>query len=65
MSQMGFYKAPDKALRQAVDKQIQSAQQIQQKSQQFVQQKMNGTGDFRQAPNVPQHQPNVHSSYYM
>lgn len=65
MSQMGMYPAPDKALRQAVDKQIQSAQQTQQKSQQFVQQKMNGTGQFRQAPNVPQHQPNVHSSYYM
>ncbi|OKP72675.1 coat protein F [Paenibacillus helianthi] len=65
MSQMGFYQAPDKALRQAVDKQIQSAQQIQQKSQHFVQQKLNGTGDYRQAPNVSQHQPNVQSSYYM
>ncbi len=65
MSQMGFYQTPDKALRQAVDKQIQSAQQIQQKCQHFVQQKLNGTGDYRQAPNVPQHQPNVQSSYYM
>ncbi|MNO52139.1 Coat F domain protein [compost metagenome] len=65
MSQMGLYKAPDKALRQAVDKQIQSAQQVQQKCQQFVQQKMSAASDYRQAPNVPQHQPNVHNSYYM
>lgn len=65
MSQMGMYKAPGKALRQDVDKQIQSAQQIQQKSQHFVQQKMAGTTDYRQVPNVTQHQPNVHSSYYM
>ncbi|WP_054939666.1 spore coat protein [Paenibacillus ihuae] len=67
MSQMGFYQAPDKALRQAVDKQIQSAQQTQHKCQQFVQQKTGGAGSYTQAANVPVHQPNVHSQnpYYM
>ncbi|AIQ12094.1 spore coat protein [Paenibacillus durus] len=65
MSQMNMYQAPSKALRQELDKEIQNAHQTQQKSQQFIQQKMSGQGAYAQAPNVSQHQANVHNPYYM
>ncbi|UQZ35746.1 spore coat protein [Paenibacillus sp. PK3_47] len=65
MKQLNMYSAPGKALRQDVDKQIQSAQQAEQKCQQFVQQKTGGAAAYAKTGNVPLHQPNVHSSYYM
>jgi len=65
MGQLNMYTAPAKALRYDLDKQLQTAQQTQQKSQQFVQQKASGTDPYAQAPNVPLHQPNVTTQYYM
>ncbi|MEK4063605.1 MULTISPECIES: spore coat protein [Paenibacillus] len=65
MSQMNMYTTPGKALRQDIDKQIQTAHQTQQKCQQFVQQKTGAAGTNAHYGNVPQHQPNVQSSYYM
>ncbi|MDT3425047.1 spore coat protein CotF [Paenibacillus forsythiae] len=65
MSQLNMYKTPSKALRQELDKQIQNAHQTQQKSQQFIQQKLGGQGVYAQAPNVSEHQANVHNAYYM
>jgi len=65
MCQMNFYSTPAKALRYDIDKQLQSAMQTQQKNQQFVQQKASGMEPYTQAPNVPLHQPNVSTSYYM